>query len=477
MGMNGHLLLCWHAERAGIEVLENTLKKLVKKLPVKSVLYLVQKNSKADKEIPEQMDGVKIQQMIVPLDDPTDHQTIYQFVRDQVVPKLSEYERRLHINISPGTPAMHSIWLMLSAGGAFPRGTQLWSSQFNPETSRTSLKPVEFSITTYLSEIRSEQLLNPGRARYEPEAKSKARQNAFHRIKQYAQLQGHPLLLLGERGIGKTRLVETYVSKIKQKELVSLACGGLNSTVAESMLFGHVKGAFTGADKDRKGLIGEANGKLLFLDEVQDLPQKVQRELVRTLQDREHKYRQIGADKELSSDFELVCASNQTFDQLRKELYPDFFDRIAHLIVEIPSLRLCREDIESDWQHVWSECRKSQSIPEKAPICPRLLEIFVSNNFSGNLRDLQRLAVLVMVWLREKNAQEAVECAIVEWQRWERSDVEDFDFGTGTWKERTGWFHEKMANWAIQNFRSAKKAAEFLKCSERTLTEHLKKRL
>jgi transcriptional regulator with AAA-type ATPase domain len=243
------------------------------------------------------------------------------------------------------------------------------------------------------------------------------------------------------------------------------------------MLFGHVKGAFTGADKDRKGLIGEANGKLLFLDEVQDLPQKVQRELVRTLQDREHKYRQIGADKELSSDFELVCASNQTFDQLRKELYPDFFDRIAHLIVEIPSLRLCREDIESDWQHVWSECRKSQSIPEKAPICPRLLEIFVSNNFSGNLRDLQRLAVLVMVWLREKNAQEAVECAIVEWQRWERSDVEDFDFGTGTWKERTGWFQEKMANWAIHNFRSAKKAAEFLKCSERTLTEHLKKRL
>jgi transcriptional regulator of aromatic amino acid metabolism len=68
----------------------------------------------------------------------------------------------------------------------------------------------------------------------------------------------------------------------------------------------------------------------------------VQRELVRTLQDHKHRYRQLGSNEEKTSEFELVCASNQSFDELRSQLYPDFLDRIAHLIVEIPPLRLCR---------------------------------------------------------------------------------------------------------------------------------------
>lgn len=477
MDMNSHILLCWHAERAGIEVLEDTLKKLNRKVSVSTVLYLVQTDSKTGKDVPKQMEGANIKQIPAKLSDPTNHQDIYNFVRDTVVPEVRDYKSRLHINVSPGTPAMHSVWLMLSAGGSFPIGTSLWSSQYNPNTKRTSLKPIEFSITTYLSEIRSDQKRNPERAIYEPEAKSEARQYSLQRLKQYSGLNWHPLLILGERGTGKTRLVESYVSKIKQREVVALACGGLNSNVAESLLFGHVKGAFTGADKARTGLLGESHGKLLLLDEVQDLPQKVQRELVRTLQDREHRYRQIGSDKELPSDFELICASNLTFDELRKKLYPDFFDRIAHLIVEIPPLRLCREDIQADWQRVWQECRMSECIPEKAPQCTRLDEIFDNHCFSGNLRDLQRLAVLVMVWLGEKPEQEAINNAIKEWERWERVENTDLDFGNGSWQERTAWFQKKMANWAIQNFGNTKKAANLLKCSERTLTEHLKKTL
>jgi transcriptional regulator with AAA-type ATPase domain len=475
LNIDTHTLLCWHAERAGTDVLKNTLKKLSKKATIKTVLYLVQSDSKAGKDLPEELEGAEIKQFPVELNDPTNHQAIYKFIRDQVVPIVSACESRLHINVSPGTPAMHSVWLMLFAGGAFPIGTTLWSSQYNPNTKRTSLNKIDFPITTYMAEVRSNKKLNPDLGIYEPEAKSAARQQALKLLKQYSELSGHPLLLLGERGTGKTRMVETYVSKIKQRDVVALACGGLNSSVAESLLFGHVKGAFTGADGDRTGLLGEANDKLLFLDEVQDLPRNVQRELVRTLQDKDHKYRQVGSDKELSSNFELVCASNLTFGQLRKELYPDFFDRIAHLIVEVPPLHLCRKDIQADWQQVWSECRKSERIPEKAPICDQLTDLFEEHNFSGNLRDLQRLAVLIMVWLGEESEQKAVKIAIDEWGRWERTDSTDVVFGSGSWQERTTSFQEKLALWAVRHFGSAKRAAEMLNCSERTITDHHKK--
>lgn len=469
-------LLCWHSERAGIEVLENMLTYLRKrKIQINQVLYLVQADSNAVEDIPGQIQGTEIKKVQAGLKDPTEHQAIYSFVRGQVAPLLKDLKNGLHINVSPGTPAMHSVWLMLFAGGAFPSGTQLWSSQKDPKTQTTRVKPVVFPINTYMAEIRTDLQSSPQVPGYDPEPESPVRAQALRRLKQYSALSGHPLLLLGERGTGKTRLVERYVSKIKGREVVALACGGLKSSVAESLLFGHVKGAFTGAQQERKGLIGEADGKLLFLDEVQDLPRSVQRELVRTLQDREHKYRQLGSDKEKKSDFELVCASNLSFEQLRQELYPDFFDRIAHLIVEVPPLRACREDIWSDWQKAWDECRKSERIPQQVPKSSQLVELFGTSNLQGNFRDLQRLAVLVMVWLDEVSEKEAIETAVAEWKRWERLDKPDSNFGFGSWQERTAWFHKSMAAWAIQHFGSVKAAASSLDCSEKTISNHYKK--
>jgi len=469
-------LLCWHSERAGIEVVENMLANLRKReIQINQVLYLVQADSNAVTNIPDQIEGTEIKKVLAELKDPTEHQAIYDYVRDQVIPLLKGLENCLHLNVSPGTPAMHSVWLMLFAGGAFPLGAQLWSSQYDPDTKRTRVKPVDFPIKTYMAEIRADLHANPEVPGYDPEPESPVRAQALRRLKQYSGLTGHPLLLLGERGTGKTRLVERYVSKIKSREVVALACGGLKSSVAESLLFGHVKGAFTGAQQERKGLIGEADGKLLFLDEVQDLPRNVQRELVRTLQDREHKYRQLGSDKEKKSDFELVCASNLSFEKLQQELYPDFFDRIAHLIVEVPPLRSCREDIQSDWQKAWDECRKSERIPKQVPESSQLDELFRTSNLQGNFRDLQRLAVLVMVWLDEVSEKEAIETAVAEWKRWERLNKQDSNFGFGSWKERTAWFHKNMAAWAVQHYGSAKDAANHLDCTERTISDYYKK--
>ncbi|MBK9126172.1 MAG: sigma 54-interacting transcriptional regulator [Phycisphaerales bacterium] len=114
-------------------------------------------------------------------------------------------------------------------------------------------------------------------------------------------------------------------------------------------MFGHVKGAFTGAESVRKGLLGNADGGILFLDEVQDLPMGVQRKLIRFLQDRHRRYRQVGGDKELSVDVEVVCASNMPIADLAERLAPDLFDRLSHLIVTVPPLRDCRDDLVDDW--------------------------------------------------------------------------------------------------------------------------------
>lgn len=95
--------------------------------------------------------------------------------------------------------------------------------------------------------------------------------------------------------------------------------------------------------------------KILFLDEVQDLPRTVQRKLVRVLQDRHRRYSPVGSDEERVSDFEVVCASNRSLSELQGLLDADLFDRLSHLVVTIPPLRDCRDDLLGDWREVWRE--------------------------------------------------------------------------------------------------------------------------
>jgi len=147
---------------------------------------------------------------------------------------------------------MHAVWLVLHAGGAFPPETRLWSSQYNPETKRTRIDPVEFPVTTWLSEVHEVGYVKPDLAVYEPQARSPARLAAFERLARYA------------------------------------------------------RDAFTGAAGDRPGLLAQADGGILFLDEVQDLPKPAQRKLVRVFQDRKRRFRPLSSDEEQSVDVELV---------------------------------------------------------------------------------------------------------------------------------------------------------------------------
>lgn len=415
----------------------------------------------------------------VSLENPADHNEIYQGLEKQILPDLKR-EHNLHINISPGTPAMHAVWLILHARGHFPTGTLLWSSQYNPDTKRTSIASVDFNVNTYLAEIKTVSCSEGGYALYDLDPKSKVRRDALQTLKQFASVPQAPLLILGERGTGKTRLIETVVSKVKQKPVITLACGGLDSQVVDSLLFGHIKGAFTGADKDRNGLLKEAKGKVLFLDEIQDLPTSVQRKLVRVLQDNHHRFRPVGSDKEEQTDFELICASNKSLEQLANILDADFLDRVSMLTMSIPPLRACREDILSDWQKIWREVNLSSNLPVDAPVSDELIHFFNSAPLAGNLRDLKKLAFMTCAYLSSNNADMALSNALNSLGKQLVKDenlTTRFSFGDlsqTTKEDLTRNFNRELAKAAKQQFGTWPKAAQALQVDQKTLQKYMR---
>lgn len=283
--------------------------------------------------------------------------------------------------------------------------------------------------------------------------------------------QQSALLILGERGTGKTRLVETIVATLKaRKKVVTVPCGGLDSALAESLLFGHRKGAFTGAATDRRGLLAEADGGILFLDEVQDLPKPAQRKLVRVFQDRQRRYRPLGRDREESANVELVCASNLPVAELRERLDADLFDRLSHLCVTIPPLRECRDDLKDDWGRVWRELRQRDDLVREAPWSPKLERVLHRHSLPGNLRDLQRLAALTMAWWSEEDRSAGLQNALREWECWSASPVASTgQLGAGTRTERVRWFRQQLAQWAKQQHGTWAAAAAALECDGKTL--------
>ncbi len=472
MSKQKETLLCWHSERAGTDVLDNAIKALKnRRIEIDYVLYIIQSGRKYD--IPPLIGQAEIETIEVELDDPTHHAKIYNQVSEHVLPRLRNSDTGLHVNISPGTPAMHSIWLILHAGGRFPKDTKIWSSQVNRKTKRPRIDPVEFSINTYLAEIHQYERTNPDIAVYETEARSEKRRSALEQLQRYAKVADAPLLVLGERGTGKTRLVESIVESLKgNKKVVPVTCGGLDSELADSLLFGHKKGAFTGATEDRSGLLAKANKGILFLDEIQDLPKSAQRNLVRLFQGHRRHYRPVGGDEEITSDLELVCASNLPVSELRERLDADFFDRISHLTVTIPPLRECRDDIKEDWQRVWREIRQQEGPSEKAPWTPDLENTLRQDPLPGNLRDLQRLALLCIAWWDDSRPDNGLEAALREWQQSDaNNDLKNAGLGEGSRKARIRYFQARLAQWAKGQYGTWKSAAAALECDEKTLRE------
>lgn len=175
---------------------------------------------------------------------------------------------------------------------------------------------------------------------------SEAFQEIRHRIKLVAPT-GMGVLVLGENGTGKEHIAEKIHSQSwrREKPFVAVDCGTLSPQLAESELFGHVKGAFTGAEGNKTGYFSEAKGGTLFLDEIGNLSDGVQRMLLRAIQNKT--YRPVGGGTDKTADVRIIAATNEDLAKAVAEgrFRQDLYFRLKEFIITVPPLRQCREDI------------------------------------------------------------------------------------------------------------------------------------
>src|SRR6185503_197516 len=155
------------------------------------------------------------------------------------------------------------------------------------------------------------------------------------------------VLLTGESGTGKDLVARAvhYNSLRRERPFVALNCGGLPETLLESELFGHMKGAFTGADANKKGLVEVAEHGSIFLDEIGEMNQTMQVKLLRVLQDR--RFRRLGGTEEVQADIRVIAATNQDLQRMVAEgrFREDLYYRINVIQIQLPPLRDRREDV------------------------------------------------------------------------------------------------------------------------------------
>jgi len=171
------------------------------------------------------------------------------------------------------------------------------------------------------------------------------------------------------------------------KNFVVVDCAALPETLVESVLFGHEKGAFTGADQAQQGLVAQADGGTLFLDEVGELPLAVQKNFLRVLQ--EKRYRPVGSKREQSSDFRLVAATHRDLGQLQQDgkFRQDLLYRLRALTIDLPPLRERREDIKELVRHHTARLCRSYNMDFKG-FDADLLDALMTYEWPGNVREL-----------------------------------------------------------------------------------------
>ena len=209
----------------------------------------------------------------------------------------------------------------------------------------------------------------------------------------------YSVLIRGESGTGKELVARALhsLSGRNTKPLVTINCPAIPEHLLESELFGHKKGAFTGAHKDHKGLFLEANGSSLLLDEIAEIPVSIQIKLLRALQEQE--IRPVGSSKNESVDVRIMSTTNQSLEEMirNKTFREDLFYRLNVVSVYTPPLREIAEDIPLLVHHFnWKVASEQRSEPKKfsAPV----LENLMGRDWPGNVRELQNFVRRLVVF-------------------------------------------------------------------------------
>ncbi len=221
--------------------------------------------------------------------------------------------------------------------------------------------------------------------------RSPAMQDVYKLIGRVARADA-PVLITGESGVGK-EVVSNAIHKFSRRskeEYVAINCAAIPSNLLESELFGHEKGAFTGAVSQRVGRFEQCNGGTLFLDEIGDMPLEVQSKLLRVLQSGE--YSRVGGNENLHSDVRILAATNK---QLEEEVEhntfrEDLFYRLNVVRIHIPPLRRRREDVRLLAEHfLQKQTEKGRNRPMQ--FSSEAIDVLEDHHWPGNVRELENL--------------------------------------------------------------------------------------
>lgn len=210
------------------------------------------------------------------------------------------------------------------------------------------------------------------------------------------------VLITGESGTGKEVLAKSihYISQRKDKPFIAVNIPALPETLLESELFGHEKGAFTGADKPRTGRFELANKGTIFLDEIGDIPLNLQVKLLRVLQ--EHQIERLGSNESIDIDVRVIAATHQKLEQKIKEgtFREDLFYRLNVISIHIPPLRERKEDIAALIEHFIKKYSDENDKP-KLEISKEAFDILMKYNYPGNVRELENIIERAVVLSRQ----------------------------------------------------------------------------
>jgi len=229
-----------------------------------------------------------------------------------------------------------------------------------------------------------------------------------------------PVLLQGETGTGK-ELAAAFIhqqSDRRDRPFVCLDCTVLSDGLFESEVFGHERGAFTTAEKTRRGLFELANGGTIFLDEIGEMPSSCQAKLLRVLETRE--FRPVGAEHTVKVDVRVVCATNRSlWDGVQNRTFRnDLYYRIACFTIPMPALRERLEDLPLLAEEILRRCPQSQNGGVPPTLSPAALDLLRSYTYPGNIRELSNLLQVAATTASSYISAADVRRAVEQFQVW-----------------------------------------------------------
>ncbi|MBF0135725.1 MAG: sigma 54-interacting transcriptional regulator [Magnetococcales bacterium] len=347
----------------------------------------------------------------MPLVDPGDYGEICRAALRAVEPVANRMggPDQLCFYLGTGTGAMAAIWVLLAKAG-FPNARLL---EMTPAWEIRDVS-IPFAISTDmvpdLLRTQDQQLIRLAQEGFQhahPEFKSIAFQcDAMRRVVEKATLVAArqiPVLIQGESGTGKELLARAIhsTSALRAGPFVAINCGAIPDNLVESELFGHEKGAFTGALTTRKGYFAQADGGTVFLDEIGELPLSIQVKLLRVLQEQE--ITPVGSCAPQPVTFRLIAATNKNLleEMVAGRFREDLFHRIAVALLLLPPLRARGRDIEllTDriLEQINQECRDQPGFRRKS-LTENARKLLQEQRWPGNIRELQNTLNRAAVW-------------------------------------------------------------------------------